>query len=79
MHQTPRDSVRDHPTVADADFDMTGLMLRDGAPIPTVDPQLPDCLTHVWVASTWATGNGYRWSRQCGWEEFNKSTPVSTI
>jgi len=60
------------PGFATAPFGVTDLLMRDGAPLPVVDPDLPEEVTHVWVASSWATGRGFRWDPERGWECFDK-------
>jgi len=49
---------------------VTDLLMRSDAPLPTVSPALPPGVTHVWVASTWTSGQGFRWSSECGWDKF---------
>lgn len=51
------------PSFAEAPFGVTDLLMRESAPLPHVDPQLPEELTHVWLVSGWASGRGFRWSR----------------
>lgn len=60
------------PGDADAPFAVTDLLLRRDGPLPTIPPDLPDGMTHVWVVSTWDSGHGMRWSPEDGWESFNK-------
>ncbi len=55
-----------------APFPVTDLLLRGDAPLPTIAPDLPAPLTHIWAASTWASGFGMRWSPDRGWERFSK-------
>ncbi len=55
-----------------APFEVTDLLMRDDAPLPTIAPDLPAPLTHIWGASTWTTGVGMRWSPDRGWERFLK-------
>lgn len=60
------------PGFAVAPFAVIDLLLRDDAPLPTVDPILPSEVTHVWVASTWSSGCGFRWSAAERWDSFRK-------
>ncbi len=60
------------PGFATADFSVTDLLMRDGAPLPSQAPQMPMEMTHVWVASTWSTGTGMRWAADTGWARFDK-------
>jgi hypothetical protein len=60
------------PGFATADFSVTDLLVRDGAPLPSRAPQMPMEMTHVWVASTWLTGSGMRWEVDTGWSHFDK-------
>lgn len=60
------------PGFADASFAVTDLLMRDEAPLPKVDPDLPSPLTHVWCMSSWTSGAGMRWSMNDGWVRFEK-------
>lgn len=60
------------PSFAEAPFPVTDLLSRDGAPLPDADPVLPPEVTHIWVASTWTTGDGMRWAPRSGWSRFGK-------
>ena len=62
------------PSFADAPFSVTDLLMRDLAPLPTIKPNLPHPLTHVWCVSTWSSGSGMRWSPDEGWQRFDKLT-----
>jgi hypothetical protein len=57
------------PPMADAEFGVTELFVRGDAPLPTVPPDLPPEVTHVWVAGAWGYP-GMRWSPEAGWERF---------
>lgn len=56
-----------------APFDVSYALMADAAPRPTASPELPDEVTHVWLASTWTSGQGLRWDRPSGWAAFDKS------
>lgn len=60
------------PPLADAPFSVTEVLLRDDAPLPTIPPDLPKEVTHVWVVSGWSGGYGIRWTAQGGWVLFDK-------
>jgi hypothetical protein len=60
------------PGFATADFCVTDLLMRDGAPLPSRAPQMPREMTHVWVASMWSTGSGMRWAADTGWSHFRQ-------
>jgi hypothetical protein len=60
------------PPFVDAPFAVVDLLMRDDAPLPVADPVLPEEVTHAWVASTWTSGSGMRWSRAWGWQRFAK-------
>lgn len=60
------------PAFAEAPFAVANLLMRDEAPLPDSPPELPAEVTHVWVASTWASGHGMRWSPDSGWSRFDK-------
>jgi hypothetical protein len=57
------------PSMADVEFRVTELFLRRDAPLPTAPPDLPPEITHIWVASVWAS-SGMRWSPLAAWESF---------
>ena len=61
------------PGFADAPFEVTDLLTRDGAPLPTEPPNLPEVVTHIWCVSTWNSGAGIRWSPERGWEHFSRT------
>jgi len=55
-----------------APFVVNDLLLRSGAPVPTMRPDLPEPVTHVWAVSTWTSGVGFRWAPLVGWLTFDK-------
>lgn len=55
-----------------APFVVNDLLLRGDAPLPTISPQLPKPVTHVWAVSTWTSGVGLRWDPDSGWSRFDK-------
>jgi hypothetical protein len=55
-----------------AQFDVTNLLMDDHAPLPTVDPDMPAAITHIWLMSTWSSGLGMRWEPASGWSHFDK-------
>jgi len=62
------------PGFADAPFSVVDLLMREHPPLPTQPPTLPTEVTHVWIMSTWSAGLGIRWSRDSGWQRFDKLT-----
>lgn len=60
------------PGFATAEFAVVDVLMRDDCGLPTVDPSLPDEITHVWAVSTWRSGMGMRWSPDAGWTYFDK-------
>ncbi len=62
------------PAFTTAHFGVVDLLMRRNAPLPTEPPSLPDAITHVWAASTWTMGDGFRWSASRGWTRFEKLT-----
>jgi len=60
------------PVFVEAPFAVADLLMRDGAPLPDDDPNLPPEVTHVWVVSTWDSGAGMRWAPNAGWSRFDK-------
>jgi len=57
-------------------FAVTDLLARTDAPLPTASPVLPPEVTHIWIMGTLASGYGFRWSPDHGWERFEKITVV---
>lgn len=60
-------------------FGVAGLLMRDGAPLPEIDPELPAEVTHLWVWSGWNSGDVFRWTRQLGWTRASKLTDRSAV
>jgi hypothetical protein len=60
------------PGLSTAPFSAAELLMRDDPPLPRLSPRLPPEITDVWVASTWSTGVGIRWSSDYGWSTFDK-------
>jgi hypothetical protein len=58
-----------------APFAVNDLLISPGAPLPRIPPALPAEVTHIWVMSTWSTGDGFRWSAATDWERFIKVPP----
>jgi hypothetical protein len=58
-------------------FAVTDLLARTDAPLPTASPVLPPEVTHIWIMGTLASGHGFRWSPDHGWERFEKVTVVA--
>ncbi|MEU4382799.1 hypothetical protein [Micromonospora echinofusca] len=65
------------PGFTTAPFSVADLLMRNGAPLPTVPPALPPEITHVWAISTWNSGDGFRWSPADGWSRFSKVFQVT--
>lgn len=61
------------PGFSGAPFEVSDLLMRPDAPVPDNPPRLPPEITHVWIAGTWDTGNGFRWSPRRGWHRFDTS------
>jgi hypothetical protein len=57
------------PAMADTPFRVTELFVRSDAPLPTIAPDLPPEITHVWVAGVWGHP-GMWWSPDAGWRRF---------
>ena len=65
------------PGFTAAPFTVIDLLFSPGAPVPTIPPPLPAGVTHVWVMSTWDSGDGFRWSPDTSWTRFRKLAPPS--
>ena len=61
------------PAFGTAPFGVFDLLTSDDGPCPTHAPDLPDEINHVWTASTWDAGTGFRWSPDTGWSTFSKA------
>ena len=61
------------PPFSTAPFAVTDLLMRSEAPLPLARPLLPESVTHVWVAGTWSSGDGFRWSPESQWTKFRTS------
>ncbi|MEO7803425.1 MAG: hypothetical protein ABIS18_03055 [Actinomycetota bacterium] len=59
------------PGFTSAPFPVFDLFIRDEAPLPTINPDLPPEVTDVWIVSTWTSGQGLSWSKS-GWRRFPK-------
>jgi hypothetical protein len=71
---------RRHAFVVVSDFSAATFAVQDSlrlndVRLPSSDPSLPDGITEVWLASTWAIGVGVRWSECAGWSTFDKEPP----
>ena len=62
------------PGFSTAPFAVVDLLMRDDAPVPTRDPELPDEVTHLWLVSTWSSGQALHWSQPTGWAAASKPT-----
>ena len=60
------------PGLTPAPWPVPYLVMADPVPLPTIAPDLPWEVTHAWVASTWSTATGLRWSPDVGWRHFLK-------
>lgn len=58
-----------------APFGVVEVLTRHPIPLPTAAPQLPNEVTHVWVASTW--DGGLRWAPRKGWSSYVSRAPQS--
>jgi hypothetical protein len=60
------------PGFTTAPFVVMNLLMTSDPALPEIDPELPEAVTDVWVASTWSSGSGLRWSPTSGWSTFEK-------
>ncbi|MEV7090273.1 hypothetical protein AB0O07_31065 [Streptomyces sp. NPDC093085] len=60
------------PGFTTAPFEALDPLMRPDGPLPTLPPQLPKEITHLWAMSSWNTGDGFRWSPSAGWTRFRK-------
>jgi hypothetical protein len=55
-------------------FDVFDPLTRQDVQLPTVQPDLPPEVTHVWLTTTWNGGRGLRWDPAAGWLWFERVT-----
>lgn len=58
------------PGFSTAPFPVADTLMGGSAGVPDEPPSLPAEITHVWVATTWSSGSGLRWSPGNGWARF---------
>lgn len=59
------------PGFTSAPFSASDLLMRDDAPLPTAAPSIPSQITHLWLMSTWNSGDIFHWCPS-GWQRFKK-------
>lgn len=65
------------PGFSTAPFGVVDMLWRDNDDVvPTMLPDLPDQVTHVWLMGFWTVGSGLRWSPDRGWERFKRQFAV---
>jgi len=57
-------------------FTAADVLLHDEGALPTVPPNLPQGITHVWVAGLWNGGDLFGWSEPTGWTRSAKQIDV---
>jgi hypothetical protein len=60
------------PGFTTAPFLVVDVLTRDDVSLPTIDPDLPEEISHAWTMSHWTPGSGFAWSPDRGWFKFNK-------
>jgi hypothetical protein len=63
---------------ATAPFPVVDLLMRPAAQAPTIPPDLPSEVTHVWTMSPCTSGDGMRRSPDLGWTNFVKIFTVDS-
>lgn len=63
-------------TLSEAPFAVQSVLMESTPPLPTVPPNLPPEVTHLWIASMWSSPAGLYWSPGQGWRWFEKVTTV---
>lgn len=58
------------PAFSKAPMSVVGALLHHDPPHDLSDPELPEGVSDIWMASTWAVGSGLRWSQAQGWNRF---------
>jgi hypothetical protein len=67
------------PGLTPAPWPVPYLLMADPVPLPAIAPDLPSDVTHAWVASTWSTMTGLRWSPDVGWRHFSKTVAAADV
>ncbi|MFH9655301.1 hypothetical protein ACH4MT_30880 [Streptomyces anulatus] len=62
------------PGFTTAPFEALDPLMRPDGPLPTLDPQLPREVTHLWAMSSLNTGDIFHWSPSVGWMRFQKAS-----
>jgi len=60
------------PGFSAAPFSATDVLMRPNGPLPIIAPTLPSGITHLWMMSTWDTGDVFFWSPERGWQRHEK-------
>ncbi|EGJ76410.1 hypothetical protein STTU_3622 [Streptomyces sp. Tu6071] len=60
------------PMLTSAPFTAFDPLLRSPSPLPTVPPDLPTEVSHVWGICTHGDGDAFHWSPSRGWTGFPK-------
>lgn len=60
------------PALSPAPFRVTDVLCRDSGPLPTITPELPSVITHLWAVSTWSAGSVFHWNSADGWRRHTK-------
>lgn len=61
------------PPFSLAPFEVVDVLFVDNGPLPTLQPDLPTGVTHVWAAGLWRSGKVFSWSKNEGWAKSEKS------
>jgi hypothetical protein len=64
------------PGFSQAPFVAADVLMRDHGPLPTRSPRVPNGITHLWVMSTWSSGDLFAWSASNGWTRHEKTTTI---
>jgi hypothetical protein len=60
-----------------APFVVTDVLMRPNGPLPSNAPQLPMGIGHLWLMSTWSTGDVFHWTGTA-WVRHPKVAPADS-
>ncbi|MCW3159567.1 hypothetical protein [Micropruina sonneratiae] len=65
------------PGFTTAPFVATDVLMRPNGPLPSITPELPPGINHLWLMSTWSTGDVFHWTGT-DWVRHPKVAPADS-
>lgn len=66
------------PGFSPAPFQVTIPLMDPDGPLPTVAPELPSGITHLWTMSLYDTGDLFAWNTADGWTRYTKDVAITS-